>query len=58
MPTTSTPSLNAVSSPDVSISYYAAGRHQIVSFSTSSPDFHKTIQILREQNRPFRLIYR
>ena len=41
----------------VSLSYYAAGRHQIISFDTSSPDFRLAIQTLNEQQRPFRIIY-
>lgn len=41
----------------VSLSYYAAGRHQIISFDTSSPDFRLAIKILNEQRRPFRIIY-
>lgn len=39
------------------LSYYAAGRHQIISFDTSSPDFRLAIMTLNEQRRPFRIIY-
>ena len=57
MSTTSTHTSNALQQPTVSLSYYAAGRHHIISFATSSPDFRLAIKTLNEQNRPFRLIY-
>ena len=44
-------------SKTVLLSYYAAGRHQIISFDTSSPDFRLAIMTLNEQRRPFRIIY-
>lgn len=57
MPTTSTHSSSELQQPTVSLSYYAAGRHQIISFATSSPEFRIAIQTLNEQRRPFRIIY-
>jgi hypothetical protein len=39
------------------LSYYAAGRHQLIGFDTTSPDFRLAILTLNEQRRPFRIIY-
>jgi len=55
---TTTPNQNTgLKTKTVSVSYYAAGRHQIISFDTTSPDFRLAIKTLNEQNRPFRIIY-
>jgi len=57
MPTSSTPLSNAVNQPAVHLTFYAAGRHRIVSFDSANSDFRETIQTLHEQNCPFRIIY-
>jgi hypothetical protein len=42
---------------EVSLTYYLDGQQRILRFNTVDPTFRQTIQVLRELDKPFRLIY-
>jgi hypothetical protein len=60
--TASTSSASAFShkelpSREVSLTYYLNGKQQVFSFKTEDPTFRELISILREQGKPFRIVY-
>jgi hypothetical protein len=44
-------------SREVSLTYYLNGKQQALCFKTEDPTFRELISILREQDRPFRIVY-